>query len=76
MEKFIPQNSKGIFFFRRCGFLKVFFLATTRILIPALPILAVGQKVPPRNRIILRLWRFAHKGFFRTGSNPSRESLL
>jgi hypothetical protein len=29
-----------------------------------LPILAVGQKAPPENRIIVRLWRVWHKSFF------------
>jgi hypothetical protein len=59
---------EGVLFFRGRWLIELFLRSRTGILVSALPILAVGQKVPPANRIILRLWRVWHKSFF--GEKP------
>src|ERR1019366_1963301 len=55
---------EGVFFFWGRWLLELFYRSRTGILVSALPILGVGQKAPPENRIIVRLWRVWHKSFF------------
>jgi hypothetical protein len=62
-----PRPERILFFRgRRLPGLSLPFRSRAGILVAVLPVLAVGHKMPPEKRLILRLWRVPHKSFFKS----------